>query len=146
MSKRKRKPTKSEKLRKKELRREASEKFASMSHNELAEKLRAAGDKFLASPEWKALRRKVIQKFGGRCLCCGRTPRNPSHINVDHIKPRRYFPELALEEDNLQVLCGACNKRKGNADTDYRQINPWDGPVHYGEYSDESIGRLLKSL
>ena len=37
-------------------------------------------------------------------------------MNVDHIKPRKKFPELALVEDNLQVLCGACNHGKGNWD------------------------------
>lgn len=37
-------------------------------------------------------------------------------MNVDHIKPRRAFPALALVFDNLQVLCGTCNKGKSNSD------------------------------
>jgi 5-methylcytosine-specific restriction endonuclease McrA len=47
-------------------------------------------------------------------------------INVDHIKPRRKYPELALTESNLQVLCGTCNHGKGSWDeTDWRR-NPVD--------------------
>lgn len=58
-------------------------------------------------------------------MCCGAEPKDRRKINVDHIKPRKYFPELALVEDNLQVLCGTCNKRKGNRhQTDYRSTMP----------------------
>jgi len=45
-----------------------------------------------------------------------------ARLNVDHIRPRRYYPELALELGNLQVLCAACNQGKGNKDaTDWRR-------------------------
>ena len=37
-------------------------------------------------------------------------------VHVDHIKPRRLFPSLALVESNLQVLCEVCNHGKGNWD------------------------------
>ena len=54
-------------------------------------------------------------------MCCGKVPDHG--INVDHIKPRKFFPELALDFDNLQILCGRCNKAKGNRHhTDYRLI------------------------
>ena len=42
-------------------------------------------------------------------------------LNVDHIKPRKKYPKLALDVDNLQVLCNECNHGKGNRDdTDWR--------------------------
>ena len=42
---------------------------------------------------------------------------------ASHIKPRKTHPELALEFDNLQVLCADCNKRKGNKHSiDYRTL------------------------
>lgn len=91
------------------------------SANEIAEMLRPSGDTFLQSTAWKELRRKVIEKFGAKCLCCGHIPNIPEKINIDHIKPRKLFPELALVFDNLQPLCGRCNKAKGNKhQTDYR--------------------------
>ena len=45
-------------------------------------------------------------------------------MNVDHIKPRKKYPELALDKSNLQVLCEECNHGKGNWDeTDWRPEN-----------------------
>ena len=42
-------------------------------------------------------------------------------IHVDHIKPRKLFPHLALDVNNLQILCHECNHGKGNWDqTDWR--------------------------
>ncbi len=89
--------------------------------NEIAQGFSKSRDSFLSSAAWKDLRRKVIQAYGARCMKCSAIPSNPKQINVDHIKPRKYYPHLALEFDNLQVLCCACNKQKGNKDeTDYR--------------------------
>ena len=81
-----------------------------------------AVDAFLQSYEWRRLRMLVIKERGARCECCGASPKDgKTVINVDHIKPRRFFPQLALDKSNLQVLCGACNHGKGNWDqTDWR--------------------------
>lgn len=55
------------------------------------------------------------------CQSCGATPESGAVMNVDHIKPRKIYPELALTESNLQVLCHECNHGKGNWDmTDFR--------------------------
>ena len=76
---------------------------------------------FLQSYEWRQLRMRALKKYGARCQCCGASPATGAVMNVDHIKPRRIYPELALDLDNLQVLCGACNHGKGNWDmTDWR--------------------------
>lgn len=94
---------------------------ASKSNNEIAAGFRSGRDPFLNSAEWKAMRRKVIETYGARCMKCSYVPKDLRQINVDHIKPRKYYPHLALVFGNLQVLCCACNKAKGNKDeTDYR--------------------------
>jgi 5-methylcytosine-specific restriction endonuclease McrA len=81
-------------------------------------------DEFLRSYEWRRLRMVVLKQFGARCQCCGATSQNGVVIHVDHIKPRRLFPHLALVESNLQVLCEACNHGKGNwDDSDWRPMS-----------------------
>lgn len=77
---------------------------------------------FLTSWEWTTLRYQALQKHGRRCMCCGASPETGATLHVDHIKPRSKFPQLALDLSNLQVLCAACNKGKGNWDeTDFRE-------------------------
>lgn len=68
---------------------------------------------FYQSWEWKELRYKVLVKYGAVCMVCGAT-KETDRICVDHIKPRSKYPELALDEDNLQVLCNSCNMGKSN--------------------------------
>lgn len=85
-------------------------------------------DGFLASYEWRKLRMVVLKKRGARCECCGSTPADGVRMHVDHIKPRRKFPELALTESNLQILCEVCNHGKGSWDqTDWRADVPQPG-------------------
>lgn len=79
-------------------------------------------DAFLESYEWRRVRMVALKRAGARCECCGATPADGVRMHVDHIKPRRVYPELALDPDNLQVLCEVCNHGKGNWDeTDWRQ-------------------------
>jgi len=73
---------------------------------------------FYKSSEWQEVRYQALKKHGRRCLVCGRNPRDHGiAIHVDHIKPRSLFPELALDIDNLQVLCEDCNLGKSNRDS-----------------------------
>ena len=76
---------------------------------------------FYLSREWRSLRYRVLTKYGGRCMVCGRTAKDGIVIHVDHIKPRSKFPHLELVEDNLQILCEDDNLGKSNRDqTDWR--------------------------
>lgn len=78
-------------------------------------------DTFLLSYEWRRVRMTVLKEHGARCQCCGATAKDGIRLHVDHIKPRRLFPHLALDATNLQVLCEVCNHGKGNWDqTDWR--------------------------
>lgn len=111
-----------DKIKSRNRKKDALIEMRSLSDNEIAARIKGkTSDNFLRSIEWRDLKRKVHEKYGYRCMCCGFTPRDKRKSNVDHIKPRKFFPELALDFDNLQVLCARCNKRKGNKDmTDYR--------------------------
>jgi 5-methylcytosine-specific restriction endonuclease McrA len=89
--------------------------------NLIAERLKSTSRSFLQSLEWRKLRALVVKTYGRRCMKCGTTPKNPKFTHVDHIRCRKKFPELALDFDNLQVLCCSCNKHKGNKNSiDYR--------------------------
>lgn len=68
------------------------------------------------SDAWKKLRYQAIVKYGNRCKCCGRGPKDGVSIHVDHIRPKSLWPQLALNIDNLQILCSDCNLGKGNKD------------------------------
>ena len=66
---------------------------------------------------------QVLKRDGARCCACGATPEDGVRMNVDHIKPRKTHPHMALDMSNLQVLCDDCNHGKGNwDDTDWRTV------------------------
>ena len=71
---------------------------------------------FLDSKSWKRLRYQALKLHGNKCQCCGASPDTGAVLNVDHILPRRLFPNHALQLSNLQVLCSECNEGKGNWD------------------------------
>ena len=77
---------------------------------------------FLYTYEWRKVRMEALKKYGPVCQCCGASPETGAVMNVDHIKPRKLFPSLAMDINNLQVLCHECNHGKGNWDqTDWRK-------------------------
>ena len=76
--------------------------------------------KFCKTEGWLSLRYDALVKYGRRCVCCGITSET-AILHVDHIKPKSLHPELALDINNLQILCHECNFGKGNRDdTDLR--------------------------
>lgn len=92
------------------------------SNNTSQEIRSVSSNDFLKSYEWRKLRMEALKKYGAKCQCCGATPNDNVRMNVDHIKPRKIYPELALDINNLQILCEECNHGKGNWDqTDWRK-------------------------
>lgn len=58
---------------------------------------------------------KVKERDGWKCLCCGHRRR----LQVDHIKPKNDGGLHLL--DNLQTLCGECNRQKNESAIDFRE-------------------------
>ena len=80
---------------------------------------------FYQSFAWRKLRLMCIKRDRQECACCGATRSDGVKMNVDHIKPLRFFWHLRLDINNLQILCEVCNHGKGNWDhTDWRQLAP----------------------
>jgi 5-methylcytosine-specific restriction endonuclease McrA len=75
---------------------------------------RKAKDNFYSSWEWKGVRYEALLLHGRRCQCCGWSPTDggTGYLVVDHIKPKANYPHLALDINNLQVLCNDCNMGK----------------------------------
>lgn len=99
--------------------------------------------KFYDSKPWKILRVKIKQRDNYECQECKRQGRVTIDTNeysesakrkkivlvVDHIKEIEDYPELALDEDNLQTLCVNCHNKKHGRYVDYslwRKKPKWD--------------------
>ena len=74
--------------------------------------------RFYSSPEWNLIREQVIKEKGRVCSECKKYIRNNKDVTVDHIRPRSKYPDLALEKQNLRVLCRRCNSSKGDKDSE----------------------------
>lgn len=73
---------------------------------------RAAGsDTDYRAEDWGVL----VAWFGGCCLACSATP-----VTIDHVVPLSQGGCNTIR--NLQPLCAACNARKGQRTTDYRDL------------------------
>jgi hypothetical protein len=70
--------------------------------------------KSMFSKLWPRLRYQALQRDKGRCQLCGVTARDGARMHVDHIRPKKHFPELAIDINNLQVLCDKCNLSKSD--------------------------------
>lgn len=69
---------------------------------------------------WKKLRLIAIRVYGRTCMACGETE---GRMDVDHIIPRMYNPDLTLEITNLQILChkNKCHEGKFVDSWDFRR-------------------------
>jgi 5-methylcytosine-specific restriction endonuclease McrA len=73
-------------------------------------------DPFYNSLEWKRVRAFVLRRDSYTCawckkLCLGKSKNGESPV-VDHVRPRREFPHLALNPLNMRVLCRTCDNRR----------------------------------
>jgi len=73
---------------------------------------------FYQSKAWRDLRVVALKKYGSICMKCG----SKEDIQVDHILARSLFPYLKLKLYNLQILCGNCNRKKGQKVLDFRPV------------------------
>lgn len=74
----------------------------------------ASSDVFYKSKAWKQFRFKMFTKLPNECSLCYAK----ENLHLDHIKARSIYPELAFDQNNMQILCVDCNIGKGT--TRYR--------------------------
>lgn len=76
---------------------------------------------FALSREYIEVRSSVFEVMPHRCMCCGDSAEDEGvSLTIDHVKPRKTHPVLALSPSNMQVLCVICNAAKGLEVLDYR--------------------------
>ncbi|MCY7277147.1 MAG: HNH endonuclease [Phormidesmis sp. CAN_BIN44] len=69
----------------------------------------------LEQQNWKCTYCGKRMGFGERTyLANGDFSLEPHHPTVDHILPKSLFPELALDLQNLTMICWSCNRKKGS--------------------------------
>lgn len=61
---------------------------------------------------WLTVRKIILVKQDYTCQVCGL--REPDIMEVNHKLERSQYPELAQDENNLEVLCPNCHRRKTN--------------------------------
>ena len=88
---------------------------------------------FYRSHAWARARYQALKDSDGKCNLCGRGAHDGAVLHVDHIKSIYRYPHLALDQDNLQVLCQACNWGKWGVDeSDWRKCQSewaWLTPI-----------------
>jgi uncharacterized protein (TIGR02646 family) len=63
----------------------------------------------------------------GKCMYCESKIEHVSYSQIEHIKPKKRFPELEFIWDNLGFSCQVCNTNKGEKyDKNTPFINPYD--------------------
>lgn len=60
--------------------------------------------KYLRSPQWKALRAKARERAGNKCEMCGGSPDHVHHVKY----PKRHKDDHL---DNLVVVCESCHQK-----------------------------------
>ena len=85
-------------------------------------------DKFYSTPVWRNIRRLVLVRDHNLCVLCGSAG---PYLQVDHIKARKKFPELALEMSNLRTLCARCHSQAASS---------WGRTSNYKETPRPQIG------
>ena len=89
-------------------------------------KTREQKSKFYNSGEWKRMRKRILDRDNHECQECKRNgvvfidtyelnktgKRKKIKLIVHHKKELEFHPELALDEDNLEVVCVNCHNKE----------------------------------
>ena len=59
------------------------------------------------SPEYKRFRFEMFKRDNFQCVQC----ESKKTIELDHIKPKSLFPNIAMAEWNVRTLCHECHKK-----------------------------------
>lgn len=110
---------------------EAREKLSSemkkrWKNPEFRKKAKMKGLKGSDNPNWKGgvgrrgtdawWRKQILERDSYTCQKCGLKEHLIGFMQVDHIRPKKIFPEFKYDMDNGRTLCPNCHRRKSIAD------------------------------
>lgn len=76
-------------------------------------------DRFYYSKQWRAMRERALLRDSYCCVVCGILVAGNNEARIDHIRPRKEYPELELDLSNLRTLCAyhdnQSHREKGRA-------------------------------
>ena len=78
---------------------------------------------------YSSYRSYIFKEFCNQCVYCRKValPSEESNFVVEHYRPRKYFPWLECEYENLYLSCTRCNSKKSSYWKDLkieRLLNP----------------------
>ena len=79
----------------------------------------------------------LAKAASGKCMYCESKIGHVSYPQIEHIKPKKKFPELEFVWENLGFCCQICNTNKGQK---YDEARPFINP--YNENPEDHIGFL----
>lgn len=91
---------------------EETVKIDQLSPDQLVSASQLAAKKIRVMP---AIRWRVFQRDGWKCVACGLSALENTILHVDHVVPRSLGRSDKLE--NFQTLCQTCNLGKSNRDS-----------------------------
>lgn len=70
---------------------------------------------FYNSNDWRILRKLALERDHHECVWCREEGKvTTDNLEVDHIKELEFYPEFALDIDNLRTLCKECHNKRHN--------------------------------
>lgn len=90
---------------------------------------------FYRSTAWKHKREEILKRDNYECVQCRKEGRLTTQfdavLEIDHIKELKDYPELKLENSNLQTLCRSCHNIKHGRDG--KQLLPYIKPPKWDD-------------
>jgi len=64
--------------------------------------------------DFRKLKPELLEKVNNKCVYCGVKLYEPMMANIAHFYPKSIYPNLALDMNNMLILCPVCHMKKSN--------------------------------
>lgn len=72
----------------------------------------------------------VVADTDGKCAYCEARMLNVDYGDIEHIRPKKIYPDLVVAWHNLTLACGRCNGAKGSKwDEAVPFVNPFEDAI-----------------